>query len=276
MKKFQTFTNWTTEFAEQGFYQHLNEMVAFDEWQSWPTCKALETLLPYEITNLNNKVINFVEQKPEQDFSAVAYEEVIYETGKVPTRNESWHDLFGALIWCLFPNTKAKLNLLHYQDIQQFGKAERTKQRNALTLFDECGVVLVTKNKELVNALKEHKWHTAFIEMRNLWGEASDKGITAYQFGHANYEMLTKPYIGLTGKWLLVEASAEIASLPLSSQYRLLDQKLTEQLNLGVLSDNSNLSPLPLLGVPGWFDGNLEPEFYDNSDYFRPKRTTNN
>ena len=275
MKKFQTFTNWTTEFAEQGFYQHLNEMVAFDEWQSWPTCKALETLLPYEITNLNNKVINFVEQKPEQDFSAVAYEEVIYETGKVPTRNESWHDLFGALIWCLFPSTKAKLNQLHYQDIQQFGKVERTKQRNALTLFDECGVVLVTKNKELVNALKEHKWHTAFIEMRNLWGEASEQGITAYQFGHANYEMLTKPYIGLTGKWLLIEASAEIASLPLSSQYRLLDQKLTEQLNLGVLSDNSNLSPLPLLGVPGWFDGNLAPEFYDNSDYFRPKRTAN-
>ena len=272
MKKFQTFTNWTTEFAEQGFYQHINQMVAFDEWLAWPNCQALETLLPYEISNLNHKPIRFVEQTPDQDFSAVAYEEIIYETGKVPTRKESWHDLFGALIWCLFPQTKAKLNQLHYQDIQQFGKVERTKQRNALTLFDECGVVLVTKNTELVAALKEHNWQKAFIELRHLWSESSEQGIAAYQFGHANYEMLTKPYIGLTGKWLWVDASAEMTSLPLTTQYRLLDQKVTDKLNAGLLQDNSNLFPLPLLGVPGWYQGNEDERFYDNTDYFRPKR----
>lgn len=272
MKKFETFTDWTTEFSEQGFYQHLNEMVAFDEWLAWPNCKALESLLPYDITNLNNKSIRFVEQKPDQDFSAVAYEEVIYETGNVPTRSESWHDLFGALIWCLFPQTKAKLNQLHYRDIQQFGKVERTKQRNALTLFDECGVVLVTKNMELVNALREHDWAKAFIELRALWFDKSEQGIVAYQFGHANYEMLTKPYIGLTGKWLWVDASAELSSLPLSTQYRLLDQKVTAKLMQGELEDNSNMYPLPLLGVPGWYDGNEDESFYENTDYFRPKR----
>jgi len=272
MKKFQTFTEWTTEFAEQGCYQHLNEIVAFDEWQGWPSCESLVTLLPYDVENLNGKNIEFVKQKPEQDFSAVAYEEVIYETGRVPTRSESWHDLFGALIWCLFPLTKAKLNQLHYQDIQQFGKTERTKQRNALTLFDECGVVLVSKNEELIEALTEHNWKKAFIELRHLWSESSEQGVAAYQFGHANYEMLTKPYIGLTGKWLLIDASAEIMSLPLSSQYRLLDQKLRQKLEQGALSDNSQLSPLPLLGVPNWFDGNQDESFYDNTDYFRPKR----
>lgn len=272
MKKFETFTNWTTEFANQGFYQHLNEMVAFDEWLAWPNCKALETLLPYDISNLNSKNISFVEQKPEQDFSAVAYEETIYETGKVPTRSGSWHDLFGALIWCLFPQTKAKLNQLHYQDIQQFGKVERTKQRNALTLFDECGLVLVTKNIELVNALREHNWNKAFIELRELWSDSSEQGVVAYQFGHANYEMLTKPYIGLTGKWLWVDASAELSSLPLSTQYRLLDQKVTDKLVQGELQDNSNMYPLPLLGVPGWYDGNEDESFYDNTEYFRPKR----
>lgn len=272
MKKFETFTEWTTEFAEQGFYQHLNEMVAFDEWLAWPNCKALETLLPYDITNLNDKNIRFVEQKPDQDFSAVAYEEVIYKTGQVPTRSKSWHDLFGALIWCLFPQTKAKLNQLHYQDIQQFGKVERTKQRNALTLFDECGVVLVTKNRELLEALKEHNWHKAFIELRHLWSENSEQGVVAYQFGHANYEMLTKPFIGLTGKWLWVDASAEMRALPLSTQYRILDQKVEDKLATGALKDNSNMYPLPLLGVPNWYQGNEEPTFYDNTEYFRPKR----
>lgn len=272
MKKFQTFTNWTTEFAEQGFYQHLNEMVAFDEWSAWPNCKALETLLPYEITNLNNKKISFVEQAPEQDFSAVAYEEIVYETGQVPTRSESWHDVFGALTWCLFPQTKAKLNQMHYEDIKQFGKVERTKQRNALTLFDECGVVLVTKNTELVEALRAHNWNKAFIELRHLWLSSSEQGVVAYQFGHANYEMLTKPYVGLTGKWLWVDASAEIKSLPLTTQYRLLDQKVTDKLASGELDDNSNMYPLPLLGVPGWYQENEDETFYENTDYFRPKK----
>ena len=272
MKKFQTFTEWTTEFTDQGFYNHLNEMVALDEWAAWPNCKALETLMPYELENLNNKSIQFVEQTPDQDFSAVAYEEVIYETGRIPTRMKSWHDLFGALIWCLFPKSKAKLNQLHYQDIQQFGKTERTKQRNALTLFDECGVVLVTKNAELIDALKNHQWHKAFVELRECWQQSSDRGVAAYQFGHANYEMLTKPYIGLTGKWLLIDASAEILSLPLSTQYRLLDGKLSDKLSAGALADNSQLRPLPLLGVPTWYELNKDESFYDNTDYFRPKR----
>lgn len=272
MKKFETYRHWTTEFSHRGFYQHLNEIVAFDEWTAWPTCEALETLLPYEVENRNNKTIRFVPQQAHQDFSAVAYEEVIFNTGKVPTRPESWHDLFGALTWCLFPQTKAKLNELHYKDIQAHGKTERTVQRNALTLFDECGVVLVTNNQEIVEALRGHDWHTAFIKNRDKWHNDAADGIAAYQFGHANYEMLTKPYIGLTGKWLLVEGSGEITSLPLSSQYRMVDQKLVAKLNDAALKDNSNLFPLPLLGVPGWYSENEQPEFYDNTDYFRPKR----
>lgn len=247
-------------------------MVALDEWGGWPSCDALATLLPYEIENLNGKAISFVPQTPEQDFSAVAYEEVIYQTGQVPTRSESWHDLFGALIWCLFPQTKAKLNQLHYQDIEQFGKAQRSKQRNALTLFDECGVVLVTKNQAMLDALAEHQWHKAFVQWRHLWHDNSEQGIAAYQFGHANYEMLTNPFVGLTGKWLHVDASAELTSLPLSSQYRLLDQKVTQLLQQGALADNSKLKPLPLLGVPGWHQLSEDDSFYANTDYFRPKR----
>lgn len=271
MKKFETFKHWTTEFAEQGCFEHINEVVAFDEWQGWPSCEALETLMQAPIYNLNRKQIKFVPQLPEQNFSAVAYEEVIFETGQIPTRTKSWHDLFGAIIWCLFPKTKAKINQLHYKDIQQFGKTERTKQRNALTLFDECGVVLVTKNQELLEALRQHQWHKAFVELRSLWSDKSEQGVAVYQFGHANYEMLTKPYVGLTGKWLVIDASAEIAGLPLNVQYRLLDDKLEKSLSAGILSDNTQLFPMPLLGIPGWHQDNEQPTYYDNTDYFRPK-----
>lgn len=271
MKKFQASTHWHTDFSEQGVFEHLNRLTAFDEWRDWPSCQALAELLPYEVKNRNGKDIKFVKQKPTEDFSAVAYEEVIYETGKIPTRVKSWHDVFGALTWSLFPKTKAVVNQLHVDDIQKFGKQERTKQRNALTLFDECGVVLVTLNQSITSSLQEHQWQDAFVAKRELWHQASDDGVGVFQFGHANYEMLTKPFIGLTGKWLHLEMSASLLSLPLNVQYRLLDERLAAEIESGKLNDNRHLSPLPLLGVPGWNEQNESTDFYLNQEYFRPK-----
>lgn len=272
MKKFVTFSHWTTEFAEQGCFEDINIMTAFDEWTKWPSCAALESLLPYEVENNNGKPIKFVDQHANKDYNAVEYETTIFETGQIPTRKESWHDVFGALIWSLFPKTKALINELHYRDIQQQDNSARSVLRNALTLFDECGVVLVTKNAKLLDALREHQWRLAFVEMRDLWQKPTEEGVAAFQFGHANYEMLTNPFIGLTGKWLVIDSSAEILGLPKNVQYRLLDDRLSAHIKSGALQDNSKLFPLPLLGVPSWYAQNEDFSFYENTDYFRPKR----
>jgi len=40
----------------------------------------------------------------------------------------------------------------------------------------------------------------------------------------------------------------------------------------GCCSRSSDLSPLPLLGVPGWAMDNEHAEYYDNTAYFRPGR----
>lgn len=272
MKKFSSFTHWTTEFAEQGCFEDINLMAAFDEWSQWPSCAALDSLLPYEVTNNNGKTIQFVEQSPNQDYSAVDYETQIFDTGKVPTRNESWHDIFGALVWSMYPRSKAKINELHVIDIRSNGAQERSKLRNALTLFDECGVVIVTKNQALLEKLRNHEWEEVFLEHRDLWHQASEEGVAVYQFGHANYEMLTKPFVGLTGKWVAIDSSAEILGLPKNVQYRLIDEKLESLLSDGLLNDNSKMSPLPLLGVPGWHSDNEDKSYYTNTDYFRPKR----
>ena len=34
------------------------------------------------------------------------------------------------------------------------------------------------------------------------------------------------------------------------------------------------LSPLPVLGIPGWWPDNERADFYDNTDYFRSGRRT--
>ena len=70
------------------------------------------------------------------------YETIISEDGVVPTREQSWHDLFNALIWLQFPKTKSLLNELHISDIEAYGVNPRTARRNRIgTLMS--GVVLL-------------------------------------------------------------------------------------------------------------------------------------
>jgi hypothetical protein len=38
------------------------------------------------------------------------------------------------------------------------------------------------------------------------------------------------------------------------------------------LRDGKAFSPLPVLGVPGWWAENEQESFYDNRTYFRPGR----
>ncbi|QJR79884.1 DUF3025 domain-containing protein [Alteromonas pelagimontana] len=202
------------------------------------------------------------------------YEEIIAATGRVPTREKCWHDLFNALIWIQFPQTKLLLNRLHMADIQEFGLHPRTARRNRLTHFDECGVVLAVPQQHLAIAnwllsqLATHQWETVFLDYREKWGTA----ILPFIFGHANLEMMLTPFDGLTGKWVAVKVANDFATLPVEIQRLRLDEALLKR--VGQL-DNfllpHILRPLPLLGVPGWHDAQT-PCYYKNKDYFRPQR----
>jgi hypothetical protein len=204
------------------------------------------------------------------------YEAFIYHTQQVPTRHPNWHDLFGALIWCLFPQTKKLLNQLHIQEIEQFGSVNRSLLRNKLTLLDECGVLILYHAEQLpvVEALRQHQWLQAFVTHRHLWqGQAEQPAIGAMMFGHANYEMATRPFIGLTGKMLAIAVPDDFFNQPLRQRVDFIDTALSKQIaNEDLLRSAGQLTPLPLLGVPGWFCANAQPEFYQNEAYFRPKR----
>ena len=71
------------------------------------------------------------------------YEVFIADTQKVPTRPDNWHDLFGACIWTLFPRSKQALNQRHLSEIALHGSKNRSPLRHQLTLFDECGLLLL-------------------------------------------------------------------------------------------------------------------------------------
>lgn len=184
------------------------------------------------------------------------YETIISEDGVVPTRENNWHDLFNALIWLQFPNTKSYLNQLHVKDISEYGAHPRTARRNHITHFDECGVVLaVPDNKiaqanELLTDLALHNWNAVFCERKSVWFD----GVFPLVFGHANLEMLLNPFIGLTGKWLAVIVDDNFASMSAQTQSQCVDAALLQRCReMGDFTDKRMLKPIPLLGIPGWY-----------------------
>lgn len=210
------------------------------------------------------------------------YEDFIYQRREIPTRLQNWHDFFGALIWCLFPKTKTLLNQLHMAEIAIHGQKVRSKLRNKLTLFDECGVLVLYQKAALpvIEAVRQHQWQHAFVDNRLLWQGAvpaqqpqHQAQLQAMIFGHANYEMATRPFIGLTGKMLAIEVQAEFFDWPLRQRIDFIDTQLSKQItNNDILQQNHQLTPLPILGIPGWYVPNQAADFYQNVSYFRPKR----
>jgi hypothetical protein len=94
-----------------------------------------------------------------------------------------------------------------------------------------------------------------------------------YIFGHGLYEKALKPYIGMTGQGLLLPVEKAFFTWPEEQRLSKLDELLA-----AYLSDKEKacctreLSPVPLLGIPGWSAENEAPEYYDNTDYFRSGR----
>ncbi len=200
------------------------------------------------------------------------YETIVAEASQVPTRNTHWHDAFNAMIWMLFPQSKHRLNRFHIADISQYGAHPRTPRRNRLTHFDECGVVLAVpasyleQANQLLEALAQHQWQRAFCEFKQAWGSH----VYPFIFGHAIYEMLLNPFIGLTAKWLAVVVPDEFTESSVNQQFQMVDCALELRLlEFDGLSSKQVLKPLPVLGVPGW-SNTQNDAFYANTDYFRP------
>lgn len=244
----------------------LERMAKLSRFNDFPKVEQLNQLMD---SHDYHTQISLVEDEALQK-TDLYYESFIARYRQVPTRQHSWHDLYNGLIWMSFPQSKALLNRLHMEHIEQYGVSPRTSRRNRITHFDECGVILAYSHERIPTLLSEHSWYQALFENRQHWGHS----IKAVVFGHANFEMLMQPFIGLTGKWLPIEVNTEFFEASDAAQRKELDQKLcsmiTEQ---HVFDQPGQLKPLPLLGVPGWWLENQHPEFYQNTDYFRPKRS---
>lgn len=186
-----------------------------------------------------------------------AYERYIFDSVKCPTR-EGLHDFFNGLCWMRFPETKKRLNQLQAAEIAAAGVAPlRGPVRDALTVFDENAAFLLAP-QPLWDALIARDWQQLFIGLRPLWADAQ-----LVLFGHALLEKLVFPRKPITAH--VYRAQSAINSIAD------LDVWVAGDLSAAKLAAKP-FTPLPVLGVPGWWAENEDFSFYDDSLVFRPRR----
>ena len=218
--------------------------------------------LPDALNREPDVAVKFV---PQSDLPpGMGYEHYLFQSNQCPTR-DNLHDFFNGLCWLRFPQTKQKINRLHAAELAGAQTAfnagvslpPRGPVRDALTVFDENAAFFLAPQL-LWDALDARNWQRLFVDLRPLWAEAQ-----LVLFGHALLEKLVCPRKPITAH--VYRAQPAIDSIAE------LDAWIAGDLSAAKLASKP-FTPLPVLGVPGWWPGNEDVSFYDDATVFRPRR----
>ncbi len=220
---------------------------------AWPDIDALNTALPLPGRR-------FVAQDAALLADGLHYETRIATHGHIATRMENWHDLFNALVWARHPAIKSALNARQCLHIAAMGPQRRNRAQQALTQFDECGVIVRVADPALLPLWDGHRWYELFATHASRW---QDGGIAvAAVIGHALMEQALAPGRLLVGRCVVAQGGDDAACVA----------RVAEAMPAGeILDDPLQLRPLPLAGVPGWHP-RQDAAFHARADYFRPLR----
>lgn len=230
-----------------GYDEYLELVTAAD----WPEIDALNMRMP-------QPGHRFVTQDAALLADGLHYEARIAQ-GRIATRAENWHDLFNALVWMRHPAFKQALNQQQCRHLATMGARERSPAQQALTQFDEIGVIVQVRAPTLLSLWDQHDWGTLFHANAARWRDG-DIAVAAV-LGHALMEQMLVPGRLLVGKCVVVlDDSPDVVV------------RVAESISTGaILATPSALRPLPLAGIPGWHAEQSEA-FYAQKDYFRPLR----
>jgi hypothetical protein len=230
-----------------GYDDYLDLLTA----KQWPDIDTLNAHMPASGPR-------FVRQDSALLADGLHYEARVSQ-GRIATRTENWHDLFNAMVWMRHPALKLALNRQQCRHIDLMGTHERSPAQQALTQFDESGVVVQVRDAALLELWDRHDWPALFLANADRW--RNDDIAVAAVVGHALMEQMLVPGRLLVGKCLVVLGDAVDAV-----------GRVTGSISAGTsLAASAELRPLPLAGIPGWHTGQ-SADFYAQEDYFRPLR----
>lgn len=239
----------------------------------WPSHDALTALAAEAgVVTATGRGVRFVPPPSQRERDGLGYEARIAATGAVVTRPENWHDLLNALAWLSFPRAKAALSAAHEEILRQGGPQEarrRSPARDALTLFDEGGVVVLARSPEWRALVEAHEWKRLF------WARRAElaREVRVLAFGHALMESLLTPYAGITARALFLPAGDDLLGAEPSVQLATADAFVAQAVARAPEASVPLVClPLPVLGLPGWHTEAEHERFYDDTGYFRPRR----
>ena len=250
--------NWASNADMRGA---LNQAVEYLRAQGLPMRTGL------------NQSLHFIVQ---EDLPAhQSYEAHIALTGGVPTRL-NLHDFFNACVWLTFPLIKAVLNARQYEQIQAMGvQHERGMARDALTLFDENAAILVTSNPNIARALREFDWHNALVAVRDVWAQFNhpkqNEQAQLYVFGHALMDKLTAPRKSMCAHTWVLQVEPSWFEQSTLERIQSIDEQLAHTFKTHTFHTR-DYCPLPVLGAPHFWQDNIEPSFYNDTQVFRAGR----
>ena len=240
----------------------------------WPTLADLDSLagtVRGVIRTGSGATVRFVAQRPQAPRVPGGFERRTWECGEVQVRERNWHDLFNALAWVAYPRTKAALNARHVAEIvgRPTGGGNRGSVADALTLFDESGLVVACVQPGLAALLADGEWKALFRDRR---ADVLTR-MRFLVFGHSIFEKALAPFRGIVARAVVIPlAQSDLDTAP-DVLRDCLDGELAARVaDVTHMREPRELAPVPILGIPGWHRDNAEASFYDDAGQFRPRR----
>ena len=267
--------DWDPNFlARSPIFEPLNTHLTGSWPARWPGLPLLQGLLDRRVPPVcvaSGMPLRLVPQAVKRGRAELRYEERTYQRAELQVRPNNWHDLFNVLVWLTFPQAKAALNARHHAAAsgrEPRATSNRGPAEDALTLFDEGGVIVTATSRELLELLREHEWKELFWRRRGAVVEE----MRFYLFGHALYEKALRPFTGITGRGLCFDVGGDFMQAPAPVRLAELDERVAARIRAPErFAATRDLAHVPILGVPGWCADNETASYYDNIDYFRPR-----
>jgi hypothetical protein len=165
------------------------------------------------------------------------------------------------LVWARFPRLKAALNLRHLAALPGSAPGRRGRVRDAVTLFDECGAVVFGPDRDGLERLARHDWPGLFGTDGARW----PRTLSVVLVGHGVMERLASPWKSMTGRCLLVVTGTGAGDWPALDRFAAHLWR-----DDGPIRKPGHLCPLPYMGLPGWWPGGTDADFYADQAVFRP------